>query len=191
MTVVASTRVRREVNRMPLDESYLVWLYSQVGEVKNRNRSKTYWKLLRLLYMKEFTWSIDKDENRAQDGKDLRRKFLQQTDTVVDEPGWMDLPCSVLEMLIALSWRLAWDGGGELQEWFWIMIDNLDLIECTDARPPNKNVVDVIFDRVIYRRYADDGEGGLFPLRHPDQNQRDVEILYQAQAYLLENMERL
>ena len=63
---------------MPLDEAYFTWLYSQVGSVKNRNRAKTYWKLLRILHGKEFTWTnIEKDANRAKDGMNLRRDFLR------------------------------------------------------------------------------------------------------------------
>lgn len=186
----AIARSRKEVNDMPLDETYFVWLYSQVGSVKNRNRSKTYWTLLRLLYKREFTWSnIDRDENRAQDGKDLRREFLRQTNTKLDEPGWMELECSVLELMIALSWKLAFEGGGELRDWFWGLIDNLGLSECTDANPPEEGIINHILDKVIYRDYAPNGAGGLFPLNNSyNKDQREVELWYQAQAYLLERL---
>lgn len=173
---------------MPLDEMYFVWLYSQVGSVKNRNRSTTYWKLLRLLYQKEFTWSrkFDLDGNRAQDGKDLRGDFLRETNSLVDEPGWLELECSMLELLIALSNKLAWEGDGEPKDWFWDMIKNLGLDECTDAHPPDPDIVDHILNKVINRDYAKNGAGGLFPLMKPKQDQRDVELWYQANAYLLE-----
>jgi hypothetical protein len=174
---------------MPLDETYFVWLYSQVGSVKIRNRSKTYWKLLRLLFQKEFTWSdIEKDENRAQDGKDLRTEFLRETNTVVDEDGWLDIGASFLEMLIALAWKLAFEGGGEVSERFWEMIENLGLAECTDAHPPDEGIVNHILDKVINRDYSPNGAGGLFPLSKTDQDQRDVELWYQANAYLLESL---
>lgn len=174
----------------PLDERYFCWLYSQVGSVETRNKAKTYWKLLRILYTKEFTWArkIDKDGNRAQDGKDLRTEFLRETKTDVDEPGWLDEPCSFLEMLIALAWKLAFDGGGEPAERFWELIDNIGLLECTDAFPPDPFIVDHILNNIVNREYAYNGAGGLFPLKKADQDQRNVELIYQAEAYLLERL---
>lgn len=175
---------------MPLDEAYFVWLYSQVGSVKLRNRSKTYWTLLRLLFQKEFTWPdrIERDANRAQDGKDLRRQFLQETGTKMDEPGWLEYGCSFLEMLVALAWAVAFEGGGTQEERFWEMIKNLGLIECTDAHPPDEVIVNHIIDKVNERDYAPNGAGGLFPLKNSNEDQRDVELWYQANAYLLERL---
>lgn len=176
---------------MPLDEAYFVWLYGQVGSVKNRNRSKTYWKLLRLLFEKEFTWSNDFDGNRAQDGIDLRNDFLRETGGPVGSKGWIEPECSVLEMMIALSRKLAFEGEGEPSDWFWVLIKNLGLIECTDAFPPDPRIINEILDDLIERKYADNGAGGLFPLQHPHEDQRKVELWYQAQAYLLELLEQL
>lgn len=174
---------------MPLDEAYFVWLYSQVGSVKNRNRAKTYWELLKLFHEKEFTWSIPLDENRANDGKDLRPQFLEQTDAELHDPAWMDMSCSMLELLIALAGKLAWEADEMNQAgWFWHLIDNLGLIRCTDAYPPDPRLVDKILDRVIHRDYYPNGSGSLFPLQHPKEDQRDVELWYQAQAYLLERL---
>jgi len=173
---------------MPLDEAYFVWLYSQVGSVHNRNRSKTYWTLLRLLHKKEFTWSkkIEKDGNRAEDGRNLRTEFLRETKTRVTEPGWLELGCSMLELLVALAWKLEFEGGGKQADWFWVLIDNLGLMECTDANPPEEDIIDHILTKVIQRDYAPNGAGGLFPLKDPQQDQREVELWYQLNAYLLE-----
>jgi hypothetical protein len=173
---------------MPLDEAYLIWLYSQVGEVNNKNRSKTYWKLLRLLHEKEFTWLIPKDENRAQEGKDLRREFLRQTKTKMDEPGWLDFGASFLEVLVALSWKLSFEGGGEQADRFWELIGNLGLQGCTDANPPENVIIDHILNIVINREYAANGAGGLFPIDDTDKDQRVVELWYQMQTYLLAEM---
>jgi len=174
---------------MPLDEAYFVWLYSQVGSVENKNRSRTYWELLRLLYKKEFTWSIEKDGNRAQDGKDLRLEFLRQTGHKVDEPGWLEYGCSMLELMLALASKLTFQAEGEVHEWFWTLVENIGLIECTDANPPDEAIVELILDKIIDRDYAKNGAGGFFPLKHrnvPDQ--RRVELWYQAEAYLLERL---
>lgn len=177
---------------MPLDEAYFMWLYSQVGSVDVKNRSKTYWNLLRLLHRREFYWTkkFEKDGNRAQDGKDLRREFLRSTGTTLNkvDDGWMDMDCSMLELLVALSWKLAFDGGREPADWFWEMIANLGLTECTDATSVSETILEEILVKVIARRYAPNGAGGLFPLQRAEQDQRRVELWYQAQAYLLERI---
>lgn len=178
---------------MPLDEDYFVWLYSQVGEVDLRNRAQTYWSLLKIFHEKEFTWTrkFEKDGNRAQAGKDLRKEFLRQTNTRISnrsERLWMDEGCSVLEMMVALSFKLAWDGEGQPADWFWQMIDNLGLTECTDANPPDEMIINIVLDKVINREYGENGAGGLFPLTNTHEDQRDVELWYQAEAYLLERI---
>lgn len=177
---------------MPLDEAYLVWLYRQVGpdSIENRNRSRTYWTLLRFLYRKEFTWSnnVSHDENRAHDGTDLRRQFLEETG-LRPEGDFLEMGCSFLEMLVALSWAVSWEGGGTQAARFWEIIENLGLITCADSTNLDEGVVNQILDRVINREYAPNGAGGMFPLANPEQDQRDVEIRYQSAAYLLERME--
>lgn len=174
---------------MPLDEMYFVWLYGQVGSVDLKNRARTYWTLLKFLYEKQFTWTdIENDENRAQDGKDLRHEFLRETGTPMDEPEWLGMDCSFLELLIALSRTLAFEGGGEPKERFWELISNLGLLECTDAYPPDEMIVNHILDKVINRDYSRNGVGGLFPLKSADRDQRRVELWYQANAYLLERL---
>lgn len=176
---------------MPLDEAYFVWLYAQVGDTKTRTRSNQYWKLLTMLHRKPFTWDrrkMEMDGNRASDGKDLRKEFLNNTGTALDEPDWLNMECSFLEMLIALSWKLAFDGGGEPRDWFWRIIDNLGLLSCNDSHPPDEAIVDHILNRVINRTYAFNGAGGLFPLNEPVVDQRGVQIWYQGQAYILERI---
>jgi hypothetical protein len=65
-----------------LDDLYLIWLYEQVGDVKVRSRNRTYWDLFRQLYSIEFIWFIPNDDNRAEDGEDLREQFLE-------DRGWI------------------------------------------------------------------------------------------------------
>lgn len=168
-----------------LDDRYFTWLYSQVGVVEERNKSRTYWKLLRRMYQTEFIWLIPNDDNRVEDGRELRYEWMHAEDIRAD-PEWLALACSFLEMLIALSRRLAFEGDGHPETWFWHLIENLDLMDCTDRVRFDLGEVDDILDRVIYRTYSPDGVGGLFPLRHARRDQRDVELWYQMQAYLIE-----
>lgn len=170
----------------PLDELYFEWLYGQVGSVKRTNPSATYWKLLKLLFTKEFVWIVPNDDNRIEDGKDLRYEFLAECEIDTEDRDWLELGCSFLELLIGLSRRLAFEADGLASDWFWELIDNLGLRSYNDRANIPENHVDETLNRVIFRTFNYDGTGGLFPLKEATQDQRDVEIWYQLSAYLTE-----
>lgn len=175
----------------PLDELYFTWLYSQVGVVDSKDPSASYWKLLKLFYTKEFVWFVPNDDNRANDGRDLRMEFLNQEhisrrEVDREDPHWLRLSCDMLELFIGMSRRLAFEGDGHPRDWFWVMIENLNLHHHRDGKRWTKAGVDQILDRVIWRTYDFDGNGGIFPLRYPTRDQRKVELGYQMSLYLLE-----
>jgi hypothetical protein len=170
----------------PLDELYLTWLYGQIGRIRQRRSSKSYWSLARQLYNKEFIPLVPNDDNRKADGKELRYEFINDEDIQDVDPNWMDLGCSMLEMLIALSRRLGFETGEEPREWFWHMIRNVHLDQYNDMAGVPHDKVDDIIDRVIWRTYHPSGRGGLFPLKNAHEDQRRVELWYQLSAYLLE-----
>ncbi len=172
----------------PLDELYLTWLYSQVGDTRVKNRNRTYWRLLKLLFTKEFVWIVPNDDNRIADGTDLRYEFVDQSNLDDVDQGWINLGCSFLEILVGLSRRLYFQEEREPREWFWEMINNLGLIKHTDDASFSNEEVNDILERVIWRIYQPNGEGGLFPLRHAPADQRNIEIWYQMCAYLLERV---
>lgn len=167
-----------------LDELYFTWLYHHVAE-DSRNPSETYWKLLRQLYCKEFVWIIPNDDNRAEDGKDLRLEFVESEGIDVDHE-WMNMTCSMLELLIGLSRRLSFEAEGEPRGWFWHMIENLGFEIYNDNSLYPEGEIDRRLDELIWRLYKRNGSGGLFPLKRPPEDQRNVEIWYQLSAYLLE-----
>lgn len=170
-----------------LDDRYLEWLYSRIATSRNRNPSRSYWHLAVVLFSREFTWSVPNDDNRIADGLDLREKFIEDTYAERDQL-WLELPCSVLEMLVALSDRIAFEVDGDAFQWFWVMAENAGLRHFSDASYGTgfERSVNDILDTVIDRTYAQDGRGGLFPLRNPSEDQREVEIWYQMQMYLME-----
>lgn len=174
-----------------LDNLYLEWLYSQVASVKQRAKTKTYWSLLRQLYSTEFVWLVPNDDNRVADGRDLRWEFIEECNIQNAEASWMRLGCSMLELIIGLSRRLEFEDDTSAKIWFWTLIKNLELDQCTDAKyrddPRIEPWVASVLDRVIFRTYDENGVGGLFPLKHAIHDQRKVELWYQLCAYLLEN----
>lgn len=168
----------------PFEEVYFKWLCAKVIDVRNTAPSMTYWKLFAKLHSTEFVWLHDMDSNRAAWGKELRKEFLIVSDAP-DNPDWVTfLGCSVFEMLIALAKDLDFQTSESYQEWFWELLTNLRLNECHDGSNFDPRYVDDILHTFIWRTYPDNGDGGLFPLRNPVRNQRDVEIWYQFFDYL-------
>lgn len=173
-----------------LDERYLDWLYSKVGSVSNKNPARTYILLAEQMHNTRFNWTVPNDDNRIEDGKDLRQEFLLETNAECDQE-WLERDCSMLEMLIALSRRVEFESAKDTFYWFWKILENLQIRSCTDEAYLEDDRVPMIVDQAIYRvinrTYGSNGEGGMFPLKHSNQDQRKVEIWYQMGAYLLEN----
>lgn len=172
----------------PLDEHYFQWLYSLVAPTRVTNPTQSYVKVLRIIHSTEFLWFIPNDDNRAQDGKELRPEFLEAEgiDGVDDE--WMNRPCSMLELMIGLSRRLSFEGEGEPAAWFWTLMENLELERYNDKAIFPEEVIEKTLKDVIFRTYDPDGRGGFFPLEAPEKDQRKVELWYQFNAYLIEQI---
>jgi len=153
-------------------------------------RSSEYESLLRQLSHTSFYPLVNNDDNRGEDGLHLREMFS-------DEEGRHALsisqkgPCTLLEMLIGLSYRLEFELAQSkfektVSQWFWILIDNLRLSDMTEERFQAEKV-DEILTRFLNRDYKPHGDGGLFPLKNPKNDQRNTEIWYQMTEYIIEN----
>ena len=170
----------------PLDELYFEWLYSQVADLEAEDPSLTYFKLLKKLFTKEAVWIVPNDDNRLEDGKDLRFEFIREKHVGASNREWADLGCSVLELMMGLSRKLEFEAGGEPHYWFWKMIENLKLRIYSDDRPFPEQLVDDILDMMLWRTYKKNGRGGLFPLRRTQKDQTKIELWYQAAEYVQE-----
>lgn len=163
----------------PLEATYFNWLCAKVLQPKIRN----YWDLMQILNETEFVWLVPGDRNRAEDGILLRIEFLNMLQEEADNL-WLDMPCSVLEMLIAFSRRAAFQTDIEPKEWFWIFLRNLNLEDYRRVGKSDVPVIQNILHTLVWRTYERDGYGGMFPLRESDNDQRRVEIWYQFCEYL-------
>lgn len=164
-----------------LDNLYFEWLCREVDTPEGYDLT------LGRLYEQPFTYFIPNDDNRAQDGLELRMFFLE-TEGYSRDAAWEELPCSVLEMLVALARRMEFEGGGSISECFNLFMIHMG-IETTwwaHSRYLERTVdhaVKVLNDRL----YSYDGHnGGLFPLKDPPEDQRTVEIWYQMANYIRE-----
>lgn len=173
-----------------LDELYFDWLYDQVRLSEADDPSRNYSRLLHILFTKEFRWMVPNDDNRLEDGTDLRVEFLRDSGIPprAEDGRWMDLGCSALELLIGLSRRFAFMTGRTAADCFWELIENSELDQFSDEVSYNDLEVDHILNRIMWRTYDRDGYGGLFPLERPRRDQRKVELWAQLNAYILERI---
>lgn len=164
--------------------NYLIWK----GHLE---RMDLYSKLFLELHNMEFVWEIERDENRAADGVDLRDDYEipDEYSGMIDD--FMDRPCSVLEMLIGLAIRVDNDIVGDPAEahpekFFMEMIENLGLDKYTNLRFDD-GAVHIRVDRWMDRKFTSHGLGGLFPVYHDQRDQRNLEIWDQMNSYVNEN----
>lgn len=164
----------------PIEEAYFNWLCAKVVDARDPN----YRDLMRILHTTEFAWIVHGDHNRAQEGMELRENFLREAFLRNDDPGWYEAPCSVLEMLIAFADRASFQTDTPLREWFWHFLRNLRFDEYRRVSGSDRREIGEILETFIFRIYDPNGEGGMFPLRSTDNDQRKVEIWYQFCEYL-------
>jgi hypothetical protein len=178
------------MTRHELNEEYFDWMCSLIYD-ENHSKRHSYKKLLTYLNGIEFIYIIPQDGNRFEDGVDLRYRFGYErgfSDPII--ASYLDdKPCSVLEMLVALSFRCEEhimddpEIGNRTGKWFWTMIDNLDLGRMNDSSF-NSAEADRIINRFLNREYESDGTGGLFVIPDSHYDMRSVEIWYQLMWYL-------
>ena len=173
--------------RDEVNNEYFEWLCELI-DVRRFSKVRSYRKLLTHLHNVEFTWFIQRDDNRADDGIQLRRRFaLEREDHRLQR--CIQGPCSVLEMMVALAIRCEetimddTTYGNRTGQWFWGMVSNLGLTHMTDAEF-NRDFVDAVVARLLNREYDYDGRGGLFTVKHCDYDMRTVEIWCQLSWYL-------
>ena len=171
-------------------DHYYYWMYDMLCNGKEFT-NVSYDKLLRYLFETDFYAKIPMDENRAADGLDLRYRYdYEQNRKTKNISQYLNnKPCSILEMMVALSIRCEEqimdnpDIGNRTGQWFWSMIQNLGLYSLTDGHF-DEDIVDESIHRLLEREYGPDGTDGLFLLKHCAYDVRHVEIWYQAMWYL-------
>lgn len=180
-----------------MDEMYFSWLLDEVHENTDDYEIKgpTFYRLLYKLYCTPFEFVLRNDENRYEDGRALRtiyaRIFAQKRGRSTSVyPGDIMTPVNVLEVLVALAYRMDYNISDryveEVREYFWLMMENLDLVCYDDANYTSNNGSFEIAKNLstwMNRTYARNGRGGLFPLENPEKDQRKVEIWYQMHEY--------
>ncbi len=181
---------------IPLEDLYFEWLLTKLDP---DGVTEGVAHICGLLHNSLFRRRVGNDINRAVDGADLRKDFLNQykdatfTRSAVDD--LMDAECSWLEMLIALATHLDYIYEGGVQGRFIELLNNMRLgqlasyapMRSTASKEFDQRLVDTATSAIDRNRFTKTGHGALFPLRkRGHQDQREVEIWEQAAAYFRE-----
>lgn len=135
----------------------------------------------------EFEYSVGNDCDRAEDGLELRREFEELVRAKCSD----NTPCTMLEMLVAVSSRAAelmyeGDEGESPGYYFWIFIVNLGLNRChnrEDFRRQQRKIVDVC---ATYMSRSDENVD-IVVVNHPPRKWAKMEIWKKINWFLTEN----
>lgn len=172
-----------------LNDLYFNWMYQLVYR-KRYTKGLSYKKLLLYLNSINFDYIISMDANRWDEGIDLRYRFGYEDNYDMSMIStFLDCrPCSILEMMVALSSQMnrimtGSDIDYDEAKWFWGMIKNLRLDSMFDSNF-DKDYIDERISIFLNREYESNGDGGLFTIEQCEEDLRNVEIWYQMCWYL-------
>lgn len=169
-----------------LKASYFNWLCNKVWSFNTMMVLSRYSKLLQTLYLIDYTFDNDMDQNRAYDGLSLRNYYADENQT---SEGIID-PCSVLEMMVALAIKcedIMCDPSKDDRTYYWFeeMLDSLNLTDQDDYNF-DQGQVERRISIFLNKQYDANGRGGLFTILNADIDMRTKDIWYQMQAFLCE-----
>jgi len=181
---------------MGFKDIYFNWMSVMVfPNIYERNHYNT---LLKALHSSLFYFSIPMDENRMQDGIDLRYRFAYENGYPIDivkNELYRSNTCSILEMMVALAIkgneRILYDyeTGGRTDFIFKEMLKSLQIIDLSDENF-SKSYFDYRISKFLNRDYSYNGNGGLFTVHDPRDDMRTVDIWYQMNWFLQKLYER-
>lgn len=175
---------------------YFRWLYDQVYSVADEESPDSYTVLCYAMDRVNFIPSIPNDDNRANDAIQLREEFRDSLTpgelsgfSVWEWEKLIDFPPNIFEVLVSLAKHAEFMTGKPVSEWFAEFVANLKLGGYSDEayELQDESRINRILQRFNMRRYDSHGRGGIFPLRRPEEDQREVELWYQLAAYATEN----
>lgn len=149
--------------------------------------------ILEILFSRDYYSMLIMDNSREGDGKLLRDNFMAMingNDAIeFNSSPWVDIPCSMLEMMIALANRITLEFYAVDDDIypmstiiFASMLDSLGI----NMDLQTQDEVEDIITRFIRRDFSPDGRGSLFDLRGKtvDIDWRDLPIWNQAMAWV-------
>lgn len=174
-----------------IQDAYFRWLYGLVYEIWEIDSPQSYTVLSALMHQVPFTSLVPYDDNRIAEAAGLRNNFQEYAGSMgpMEVADLMGPDASVFEVLIALADQADFMVPLTRKTWFHIFVENLNLDKYTDAYCRHRSTwpVERAINTFNNRNYRPNGRGGIFPLRKPEHDQREVELWYQMGAYMKEN----
>lgn len=167
----------------PIEIKYFNWLCTKVLE-KNKQEYRA---LMEILFETEFVWVVPADKHRVADGLELRYNYIRDNISKRDrvrEHTLEEIPCSVLEVLLAFAKRANFQTDIPVKTWFWEFMTNLGLDKYNQVSRRDEEEIEEILYTFIWRIYEPDGTGGIFPMSQTHNDQREIEIWYQFAEYI-------
>ena len=188
--------MRTDVNEFnaATSSTYIEWLVKDKLGLTDKEWKK-YNFLCNSLAKIEFIAVHPLDENRAEDGLELRSQFSDETGLYLDGSSGLTVRCSMLELIAGLAIKVEnrimrnISIGDRTSKWFFVMIDNMDFSKMTnnDWKYDYEDYIRKVCSSIINRDYGSNGVGGLFPLKNDSKNWTNEEIWVQCMAFLREN----
>ncbi|MFI3173938.1 MAG: hypothetical protein R3Y53_01900 [Bacillota bacterium] len=180
------------MHELLIQKSYFEWLGDCV--CNETAIPYDYSRLFHTLHGMGFYPLLTLDENRVDDGINLRYRFGHESrmEQVLVFHALDIRECSVFEMLVALALRcedhIMYEPciGDRTSIWFFTMLKNLGLDTMKDSCFDETYVNDCIH-RFLERKYNPNGVGGLFVINKKNVDMRKIDIWYQMNLYLSEN----
>ena len=155
------------------------------------SRIDNYEYLARVLYCKEFYYTIKEDENRVKWAQQYRERYLSDYDRT---PNYIpNGPINCLELLISLAYEfdeVVYDYKYGHRQWFWffIFIENLGLDIFNDSKFPFYTddfvYIGERLDIWLNREYQPDGNGGnIIILNNTLKDLRTIDIWNQLTLF--------
>lgn len=177
---------------MDIYEEYFNWLVDSLN--LNAGYKIQHYSLFKALHNISYEYFNVMDENRYQDGIDLRYRFGSDTNIpYYDITECIDIcECSVLEMLVALILKIdnmiTYDPKDSLKaELFVDIAKSLGINEQINANFNQEYVNQCIFNW-LHGQYEVNGQGGIITVQYPRQDMRTVDHWTQVMWYVNEKL---
>ena len=183
---------------------YMKWLVETYINNDNHMASRTL--LLQALFHTHYRPGVGNDANRGGDGEQLREVYfsnrhLNEDELVIKNAlDGLGEP-NMLEVMIGICLRLedmtrSFVPDNSPSYWTMRLLDNLNLWTLTDDIYTKINGSQIVYDTMetlLNREYDSFGHGSFFPMRDTKRNRkrdyRNIEIWYQMQAWVGENVD--
>ena len=177
------------------NKSYTGWLMDQC-QLESYG-AEGYVDMCTVLQRMYFVSLIEFDENRVEEGKELREEWAETQGGDIHDLGMIPYTCTALEMILVMARRMCFEMSDSQYEagvgkWVMELLENAGLatyrndIYETDPDYCCRKIKAIMND-IIYRRYLPDGQGSFFPMNESHGDARQMELLVQMNNYLAEN----